>query len=155
MSEPFTSHRNRIRVHLSAPEVEVLADLPLLLGSVGYDADDPAAVRLAPAAYPDLPEAEAEWRRYVEPELAQGRDLDRASFLDTLGASVLSEEEAGAWLRIIGEARLVLGARLGITEDGWTDAEPGTDPATALLHYLSWLQEGLVAALAGGIPAPS
>ena len=47
-------------------------------------------------------------------------------------------------MRVIGEARLVLAARLGITEDGWED---DADPEMALLGYLGYLQDGLVGVL--------
>ncbi len=142
-------------MHLSSREAELLRELPLLLESVGRDDGDPAAARLSPAAYTHDPVADAEWHRFVQPELDRGRAADRTAFADSLGRDELSLEEAEGWLRIIGEARLVLGARLGITEDGWSDEEPGSDPVHALLHYLSWLQEELIAALAGSLPAPT
>jgi hypothetical protein len=154
VSRPFTSRRNRIRVHLSAREADLLRQLPILLDSVGQEADDPAAVRLSPAVYPGDAAADSEWHRFAGPELDRGRSADRAAFTNTLGQPDLSPEEAEGWLRMIGEARLVLGARLGITEDGWSGNEPGSDPVEAFLHYLSWLQEGLVVALSGGLPAP-
>ncbi len=154
MTEPFTARRDRIRVHLSSQEAEVLADLPLLLESVGGDEGDPAAARLSLPVYSSDPEADGEWRRFAQPELDRGRATDRSLFIDSLGRDELSTEEAEGWLRLIGEARLVLGARLGITEDEWTTEDAGTDPVTALLHYLSWLQESLIAALTRSLPAP-
>ncbi len=155
MTKPFTARRDRIRVHLSAQEADVLRELPLLLESVGSDEGDPAVARLSPSVYSADPDADSEWRRFAQPDLDRGRATDRSAFLESLGRDELSTEEAEGWLRLIGEARLVLGARLGITEDGWTAEEPGADPVNALLHYLSWLQEGLVAALTRSLPAPS
>ncbi len=153
MSRPFARHRDRIRVRLSARETRLLRDLPLLLESAGGDGDEAAAARLAPPVYLSDADADAEWRRFMQPELDQGREADRSVFGKTLGRGELTAEEAEGWLRTIGEARLVLGARLGITEDGWSADEPAPDPMLALLHYLSWLQEELVAALTGVLPA--
>ena len=145
--------RNRVRVRLATREVEILRDLPLLLESVGSPDDDPAAERLAPPVYKTDAEADEEWRRYAQPELDRSRDADRSAFAESLGRDELTPEEAEGWLRTIGEARLVLGARLGITDDGWSGENLPTDPARALLHYLSWLQEELVRALSGALPA--
>jgi hypothetical protein len=63
-------------------------------------------------------------------------------------AESLELEEAEAWMRVIGEVRLVLAGRLGIVTDGWEeDADPEQSPEMALLGYLGFLQDRLVSVL--------
>ena len=51
-------------------------------------------------------------------------------------------------MRVVGEARIILAARLGIVEDGWEqDVESSRDPEMALLGYLGYLQDALVGVL--------
>lgn len=137
-----------IHVQLARWEVDALDTVLELLDSVGEADGDPAAERLNPAPYPDDPRASGEFLRLMEEEATQARRADRSAFeltLEQAAAGVtLSEGEAGAWLRVIGEARLTLAARLGIEEDGWEATHPEDDPGIAFLHYLGWLQGSLV-----------
>ncbi len=141
-----------VRVHLSTADVGVLRRLPELLDTLGDPVDDPAAARLAPGAYPDDPDADAEFRRLAAAELSRGRAADRHELLASLeaGAVDLDAELAAAWLRVINETRLLLAARLGIEDDGWTYRRIGRSSRAALLYYLSWAQESLLAALEPG-----
>ncbi len=149
----FEPHGAGVRAHLSTTDVGVLGRVPELLDTLGDPADDPAAARLAPGAYPGDPEADAEFRRLADAELTRGRAADRAAFLASLEAGVvdLDAEQAAAWLRVVNETRLLLAARLGIEDDGWTYRRIGRSPRAALLYYLSWAQESLLAALEPGI----
>ena len=50
---------------------------------------------------------------------------------------------------VVNEARLALGARLGIVEDGWeSDGRTASDPVALLLRYLTGYQDDLIRALA-------
>lgn len=154
---PFRRTREGIDVRLGLAEREVLRAIPDLLSSVGDPGGDPAAARLSPSPYPDDPSAAAEYARLMDEELSRARQDDRAAFqagMDDHRAS-LEEEQAEAWLRVIGEARLVLASRLGIQEDGWEGRMPESDPGVALLHYLGWLQEQLIDVLAETLPEAS
>jgi hypothetical protein len=86
-------------------------------------------------------------------EMEQSRAADRSAFGITAeqasGGVTLSTPEAEAWLRVLGEARLVLAARAGIASDGWEDELPEADPSIALLHYLGWVQQSLAEVLEG------
>lgn len=146
MSGPFRRTPEGIRVELEQWEADVLRSVPGLLSSVGDPEVDPAAARLLPSPYPEDPEEAAEYRRLMDEEITQSRRADRSAFELTVEHETvtLSEGEAGAWLRVIGEARLVVAARAGIRDDGW---ESETEPAAALLHYLGALQHALVEAL--------
>ena len=122
--------------------------------------DDPALARLFPDAYPDDPDATAEFRRYTQADLTTERRRRATLALESLerikagGRLSLTTAEAAAWLGALNDLRLVLGTRLEITAD---EQEPGEgfgpdDPRTAYVpvyYYLGYLQETLVEALAG------
>lgn len=122
--------------------------------------DDPALARLFPDAYPDDPDATADFRRYTQPDLTTERRRRAGVAIETLdrikdgGKLSLITAEAAAWLGALNDLRLVLGTRLEITAD---DQQPGEDfgpgdPRTAYVpvyYYLGYLQETLVEALAG------
>lgn len=122
--------------------------------------DDPALARLFPDAYPDDPDATAEFRRYTQADLTAERRRRATVALESLdrikggGRLSLIPAESAAWLGALNDLRLVLGTRLEITTD---DQEPGQDfgpgdPRTAYVpvyYYLGYLQETLVEALSG------
>jgi len=143
MTEPFLRSGSTVEVRLSDSEISVLADLPELISREG-DADG----RLAYVAHADNPAAEERYRDLIGDDLDRLRAADRSAFTKALGTTSLTLEEAEAWMRVIGEARIVLAGRLGITEDGWEEEAANTrDPEMALLGYLGYLQEGLIGAL--------
>ena len=143
MRRPFTRRGTEVRVHLDADSRAVLAALPdLLAGS------DDAGGRLSYRVHPDDTEAEERYRDLVGDSLDDLRREDRSILTRSCGGATIDVEEAEAWMRVIGEARLVLAARLGIERDGWEDeADPGQSPEMALLGYLGYLQDGLVGVL--------
>lgn len=136
---------------MSAAEAAVLSKLPDLLATAGDPDEDPAAARLTPNAYRDDPARAAEFSRLTGSDLDDLRLADRSRFVASLepGTVRLALDDAEAWLRVIGEARLLLAARAGIEEDGWLYDEYGDDPRMALLYYLSGVQDALIGALMG------
>ncbi len=143
MTEPFVRTGTAVEVRLSDAEVSVLADLPELINR-----DGDAGGRLAYVAHPDDEAAEERYRDLIGEDLERLRAADRAAFTRALGATSLTLEEAEAWMRVIGEARICLAGRLGITEDGWEqEAGQTRDPEMALLGYLGYLQESLIEVL--------
>jgi Domain of unknown function (DUF2017) len=117
--------------------------------------DDPVLARLFPDAYRDDLAASAEFRRYTEGTLRDGKRAAAQLVLDTLGEGgdiFLDTEQAQVWLRSLNDLRLALGTRLQITEDvavrprnlDWSD--PRTAPFAAY-DWLTYLQEDLVRAL--------
>lgn len=145
MKRAFRMRGDHIRVQLGRAEREFLGALPALLATAGEEGD-PAAERLNPRAYVNDAQAEAEFRELIGSALEDARQADRDEFARSAESAELTLEQAEAWLRIIGEARLVIGARLGIIEDGW---EGGNDPAYGPLHFLGRLQDELAGALSG------
>ena len=82
--------------------------------------------------------------------MADARAADRERFAASLARlrdnPTLDFEEAEAWMVVLGDARLALGARLGITEPGWEEGSLD-DPDRIALGFLSYLQSQLVDAL--------
>ncbi|OFW66196.1 MAG: hypothetical protein A2Z12_07310 [Actinobacteria bacterium RBG_16_68_21] len=143
MTEPFVRTGDGVRVHLSKAEIAVLRGLPEVIA-----ADGDAGGRLDYRAHPDDPTAEARYRDLIGEDLNRLRAADRRAFTRGLGRGEVTVEDAEAWMRVVGEARIVLAARLGITDDGWEDdARTTRDPEMALLAYLGYLQDALVTAL--------
>lgn len=117
---------------------------------------DPALRRLLPDAYPDDPEASAEFRRFTAAGLADRKERNARVLIESLAAPsdhavrvVLDESQASAWLRTITDVRLVLASRLGIHEDGDKGDIHNEESAMqrAVYDWLAGVQELLVLAL--------
>jgi hypothetical protein len=114
--------------------------------------EDPVLARLFPDAYRDDQGASAEFRRYTEAGLREGKRAAAETVLETLGEGgeiLLDAEQAQAWLRSLNDLRLALGTRLDITEDtleqiDWDDPR---NAGYAAYDWLTYLQESLVVAL--------
>lgn len=137
-----------IEISLIGPEIAVLYQLGSLLGAAGVDKNDPARARLTPQVYPDDERASRDFDRLAEKERVEVRSADREVFNEGLdsavgGPVVLTDAEAAAWARVLGEARVVLAARKGLFESGLPDS-PGKDPEVALVSFLGILLEQLV-----------
>ena len=135
-----------------------------LAAMVGIDphareSDDPAVRRLFPAAYTDDDEAAAEFRRFTERSLREGKaerarvvmaSVQRLVAAD--GQGLLESGEPSAWLGSLNDLRLVLASRLGIDDDDglWRDRVddvPEAENAMMLYDWLTWLQDGLIGAI--------
>jgi hypothetical protein len=139
------------RVRLPEAEREVLRAIPAQLREV-VGSKDPVVFRLFPPAYPNDEDRNDEYDHLVHDDLVQERLTAAAAMEDTLDADRLSEEQLTSWLGVVNDARLVLGTRLDVTEETYERDIPEHDPnapAYAMYFYLGWLQEQIVAALAG------
>lgn len=146
-------------LELLGPE-ESVEDDPLAaavgIGTATAAPEDTALARLFPDGYTDDPEASADFRRYTEPGLRDAKRAAARLALATLGEPpaerLLTTDESEAWLRALNDTRLVLGERLGITED-WDELVEGLadgDPRLPLFYVydrLTYLQEVLVHSL--------
>jgi hypothetical protein len=128
--------------------------------------DDPVLARLFPTAYPEDEEAAAEFRRYTESDLRNGKAAGAAVVIDTLEEAGLPPEPADGlfidveldpstaitWLRSFTDMRLAIATRLGIEEgdeEFWYSL-PDEDPRAQVHDIYDWvgyLQETLVQAL--------
>ncbi len=142
----------RFEVRLSAREREALRTLPPQLRELLQEEDpssDEAVARLFPPAYRDDPIRNLEYEHVASGELLGGRLTSLDTMERTLDAPSLTEEELLAWLGVVNDSRLVLGTRLGVTEES-TERDFRSDPQAAtygLYVYLSWLLEAIVDAL--------
>lgn len=145
MRRVFKARSDGVAVRLTEAERALLLDLPVLLRSVDEAPDDPAYSRLHVAAYPDDAAAQSDMDDYSGSQLAESRATDRSRFTASLesGTTYLALEEAESWLTVLGDARLALAARLGITEPGW-ELGDDDDPQRIMLGFLSYLQDNLV-----------
>lgn len=146
-----------IHCRLREVELTLLRMVPQLIATVGEPAVDPAAERLTPEVFSGDMERSREFRHLAGDLIDQGRADDVAALRDLVDAvasgTALTEEQASGWMRAINQARLIIGARLGIEEDGWeeTSGLSPADPSVVMLHLLSRIQSHLIAALSGGL----
>jgi hypothetical protein len=129
--------------------------------------DDPVLARLFPTAYPDDPDAAADFRRFTESALRDGKAAAAGLVIDTLEEAglppdlsedglvidvELDEGDAESWLRAFTDIRLALATRLGVEaddDDYWLSL-PEEDPRAQAHDIYDWvglLQESLIDAL--------
>jgi hypothetical protein len=130
--------------------------------------EDPVLARLFPTAYQDDEEAAAEFRRFTEGSLRDGKAAGAACIIDTLEEAGLPTEPildqrlvidveldpstAIVWLKAFTDLRLALATRLGVEQDDddyWA-ALPDDDPRAQAHDIYQWigaLQETLVDAM--------
>ena len=144
---------DRIVVRLPRSEQEFLADVGVLLGSVGRDDTDPASARLHVPVYLGDDEASDEWWRLMGEQLEMARSDDRRVFQGVVDADeeevVLDFDQAEAFLRVVNEGRLSLAARLGVeVAEDFSELEPGEELA---LDFLSFIVNDLTGELSLGL----
>ena len=129
--------------------------------------EDPVLARLFPTAYVDDEESAAEFRRFTEGSLRDGKSRAAIAIIDALEEAGLPPEltedglhfdvelevdVAETWLRSFTDIRLALATRLEVEEDDeevWA-ALPDEDPraqAHDIYEWVGYLQETLVEAL--------
>jgi hypothetical protein len=148
MQRRFKSTRGGIDVDLTDDEKVFLTGLLELLAGIPAAADEPASRRLRVPVYLDDPESNEEWWRLMEGELHAARNADRRVFqhvLDEGGRQHMSNEEADAFLRVLNEGRLALGARFGLEVEEDHDQLP--EEQRDIMDYLGWLLEDLTSEL--------
>lgn len=170
ISVTFGVEEHRLLRHVLGEMLELLADDedgvdddPLAravgIGTATEAPDDPALARLFPDGYTDDPTASADFRRYTEPGLRSAKTTALRTAMDSLGEEpgrvVLTPEQAESWLGALNDTRLVLGERLGVTEDldELVESLGEDDPRLLSLYVydrLTFLQESLVQAIWSG-----
>ena len=148
MQRRFRAARGGIDVDLTPDEKTFLGGLLELLAGLPRLGDDPASLRLRVPVYLDDPESNDEWWRLMGEELTAARNSDRRVFERSLtdeGRSRLSNEEADAFLRVLNEGRLALGAKFGLEVEEDHDQLP--QEQREIMDYLGWLLEDLTSEL--------
>jgi hypothetical protein len=129
--------------------------------------EDPVLARLFPTAYPDDEESAAEFRRFTEGALRDGKAAAAVTIIDGLEESglppelteeglmidvELDEPTAETWMRSFTDLRLALATRLGVEEgdEAYWHSLPDDDPrgqAHEIYDWVGYLQETLIQAL--------
>ena len=154
-----------LRNEVAAPETQDPLEQLLDFSGPTLAPEDPVLARLFPTAYPEDAEAAAEFRRYTESDLRNGKAAGAAAIIDTLEEAGLAEQPedgvvidveldpqaAVTWMRSFTDMRLAIATRLGIEEGDearWY-ALPDDDPEAQVHDIYEWvgyLQETLVRA---------
>lgn len=116
-------------------------------------ADEPTVYRLFPPAYADDAAANVDYHRLVGETLLDGKLAALGELERTAHAEEVTEAELESWLGALESLRLVLGTQLEVTEESVARLDPADPdaPRIALYHWLSWLQEEVVQALASSL----
>jgi hypothetical protein len=147
--------QKRFEVRLSASERDAVrsfaAQMRALL-TAETAASDPAVARLFPPALPDDDVlGNLEYEQQHGDELLLGK-LEALDTLErTVAATEVNEDELLAWLGSLNSIRLVVGTRLGVTEETTERDFAGDEEAAGLFElygYLTWLQGWVIEALA-------
>ena len=129
--------------------------------------EDPVLARLFPTAYPDDEESAADFRRFTEGGLRDGKAAAAGSIIDTLEDAGLPPEltreglvidvelthaEAETWMRAFTDIRLALATRLEVEagDEHYWHSLPDDDPraqAHDIYEWVGYLQETLIQAL--------
>jgi len=144
------------RINLGRDEKDMIERLlrefrVLLLGP----SDDPALMRLFPAAYhlPDDAELDAEYQRFMREEIVASRLTGIDVVIDALNdKSALTEGQIMALVQAVNGLRLVLAVALDLSDEHDPDEIDDDHPQAAdheLYSFLSWLLEWSVRALTG------
>lgn len=144
--------QGRFHPNLDVHEREVLADLPgQVMGLLS--GEDPVSARLYPVAYPDDPQAQADYRSVMEKSL----QAKHRAALDALATSASDEsldgEQIQLWMGALEILRLILGTELDVSEE--MEEIDALDPRAsqfAMYAYLSMLQGEIVDALSETLP---
>jgi hypothetical protein len=151
----------------------VAAQLLQLLSAIDTDdtamLNQPAIRRLLPDAYPDDPEAAAEFRRFTADGLLEAKIANASALLAALGDEdddrrtdvadgsphdplpvpiVLSEPQVQSWLRTLTDLRLVVADRLQIDPTGAPHLDDEESRiVNEIYNWLGMVQESLVYAI--------
>lgn len=148
---PISATRDgRYRVRLAPHERELVRNLCGELREL-VRRDDNSVARLFPPAYRGDDEAADEFDELMRPEMRNQRLESLDTVARSLDEDVLDHAQAEAWCGALNDLRLVLGERLGVTENLDVSGLDPADPRArglALYGWLTYLQGTLVEALA-------
>lgn len=157
-----TQIEEMLRARVAEAPQDDLAELTGIRTGPSTAPDDPILSRLLPdfhrledGSSTEDKDSAAALRSLHEPELLDVKTGVASVLLDTCppggGTVKLSVEQAEAWLSALNDVRLALGTTLNVSEE-MPDDLPDDDPRAPHLgvyHWLTWMQESLVTALAG------
>jgi Domain of unknown function (DUF2017) len=146
--------RDLLAARVAASPHDELAELTGIIAGPTTPPTDRVLARLLPDFHREDTGLSGGLRALHEPELLATKAGVAGVVLDTCpargGRIRLSDEQAQAWLTALNDVRLALGTVLEVTED-MPDELPPDDPRAphlAVYHWLTWVQESLIQALA-------
>lgn len=145
------------RLVLDSAETSMLrqltAELRALLAGTRTD-DDPVMERLFPRTY-DSVDDQAAYEDIVGETLTREKLEALDAISTTLGDGptdvTLDGDTFGQWLACLTDLRLAIGTRIGVDEERMAQDVSPRDPdaqALTILHWLGWIQDGLLRAAA-------
>jgi hypothetical protein len=132
---------------------QLTAELRALLVGSRRKREDQVLERLFPAVY-ETPSDQSAYEDLVGDDLTKEklRALDVVSLgLERAPEIAITGEDFGTWLACLTDLRLAIGVRLDVDEERMNAAPDAGDPdaqSLAVLHWLGWLQEGLLGSVA-------
>ena len=156
MPDVLPAGRGSARLLLDDAETHLLrqltAELRTLLDGGEIDHGDPVYERLFPATYEDVRD-EASFRDLVGDDLLKHKlaalEQVSAALGDDQTDVTLEGESLDTWLACLTDLRLAIGTRLDVDEQRMSrDIDPSDPDARtlAVLHWLGWVQEGVLQA---------
>ncbi|MGH2760834.1 MAG: DUF2017 family protein [Actinomycetota bacterium] len=125
----------------------------LLAGNKHHD--DAVWKRLFPAAYEQADDQTA-YEDLVGDDLTKHKldalDMVSTALGDGAAEVTITGDDLGTWLACLTDLRLAMGVRLDVDEERMSREVDPRDPdaqALTVLHWLGWLQEGLLRSLDG------
>ncbi|HEY2765579.1 MAG TPA: DUF2017 domain-containing protein [Pseudonocardiaceae bacterium] len=147
--------REMLGARIAAAPQDELTELTGITTGPATAPDDEVLARLLPDFHREDAALSGGLRSLHEPELLAAKDGVAEVVLATCppggGRVRLTDEQAQAWLSALNDVRLALGTVLEITEDTPDDLPPDDHraPHLGVYHWLTWVQESLINAVAG------
>jgi hypothetical protein len=159
MPEFMATKGDGVRLVLDEMETHVIrqltGELRTLLDGGRIDRGDPVYERLFPATYDDAQD-ESGYRDLIGDDLVtfkiEALETVASALGDTTSDIQLDGDALDIWLACLTDLRLAIGTRLNVDEERMgADVDP-SDPdarSLAVLHWLGFVQEGVVRAASG------
>jgi hypothetical protein len=159
MPEFIGTKNDGVRLVLDEMETHVIRqlteELRTLLDAGRIDRGDPVYERLFPAAYDDVQD-ESAYRDLIGDDLVtfklQALDMVTDALGERFSDITLEGDTLDIWLACLTDLRLAIGTRLDVDEERMgTEIDPDDPDARSLavLHWLGFVQEGVVRAASG------
>ena len=135
---------------------QLLQEMRMLL-EADIPPSDAVLKRLFPDAFDD-PEKASAYRELIGNELHDRKVAALRTAQEVVGMSgpvdaPLDDEQVDQWLALLTDIRLAIGTRLDVTVERMASEIDSNDPdaaALAVLHWLGWIQESMLAAIGDG-----
>ena len=142
---------NRFLINLGDRERAVVRTVcEELIGMLDDPAAGPLLRRVYPVGHASDAGIDAAYQELVHEDLATSRRANLELIVATAADTELDRAQLDTWMVGLTTVRLVLGTRLGVTEDGRRELEPDDEDlvAHAVYEFLGGIVESIVRSLA-------